>query len=216
VLDAVERWQQRYLDAVGRRLAFAADEYYLLAGRSFPRATDYEDYPQHENGIGMAQTFAAQVDGALTGDAGAPSPHRTGFFDWVDGAPSWGYRAPRELAVLDARTRARSVAIITGEYGEQVLGPMLERLATATGATIRLLPVRNEFFGGNIAVTGLLTGGDVAGALRDQSPGDRYLLPDVVLSNGRFLDGTEVADLPVPVEIVPTDGAALVSALRAS
>jgi putative radical SAM enzyme (TIGR03279 family) len=216
VLDAVERWQQRYLDAVGRRLAFAADEYYLLAGRSFPRATDYEDYPQHENGIGMAQTFAAQVDGALTGDAGAPSPHRTGFFDWVDGAPSWGYRAPRELAVLDARTRARSVAIITGEYGEQVLGPMLERLATATGATIRLLPVRNEFFGGNIAVTGLLTGGDVAGALHDQSPGDRYLLPDVVLSNGRFLDGTEVADLPVPVEIVPTDGAALVSALRAS
>jgi hypothetical protein len=35
-----------------------------------------------------------------------------------------------------------------------------------------------------------------------------------VLSQGRFLDGTTVADLPRPVEVVPTNGAALVAALR--
>src|SRR3954447_15078935 len=33
VVDCVEEWQSVYLDALGRRLAFAADEYYLLAGR---------------------------------------------------------------------------------------------------------------------------------------------------------------------------------------
>ena len=42
-------------------------------------------------------------------------------------------------------------------------------------------------------------------------PTTRYLLPDVVLSNGRFLDGTTPADLPRPVEIVATDGASLVA-----
>ena len=43
---------------------------------------------------------------------------------------------------------------------------------------------------------------------------DRYLLPDVTISRGRFLDGTSVADLPRVVEIVPTDGASLVRALQ--
>jgi hypothetical protein len=63
-------------------------------------------------------------------------------------------------------------------------------------------------------VTGLLTAADVATALKGQPAGDRYLLPDVVLSQGRFLDGGTVADLPRAVEVVPTDGTALVAALR--
>jgi hypothetical protein len=43
--------------------------------------------------------------------------------------------------------------------------------------------------------------------------GDRVLLPDVVLSNDRFLDGSSVEDLPRAVEVVGTDGASLVAAL---
>jgi hypothetical protein len=62
-------------------------------------------------------------------------------------------------------------------------------------------------------VTGLLTGVDVADALATVAPGTRVLLPDVVLSNGRFLDGTTLDDLPHPVEVVGSDGASLVRAL---
>jgi hypothetical protein len=40
------------------------------------------------------------------------------------------------------------------------------------------------------------------------------VLPDVCLSNGAFLDGTTPADLPRPVEIVPTTAAALHALLR--
>ena len=61
---------------------------------------------------------------------------------------------------------------------------------------------------------GLLTGDDVARVLSAQPAGHRYLLPDVCLSDGRFLDGVTVADLPHPVEIVPTDGLALRKALE--
>jgi hypothetical protein len=78
---------------------------------------------------------------------------------------------------------------------------------------VRVVPVENRFFGGNIGVTGLLVGEDVARTLADQPEGDRYLLPDVCLSNGIFLDGTSPADLPRPVEIVPTDGVSLRRAL---
>jgi hypothetical protein len=54
----------------------------------------------------------------------------------------------------------------------------------------------------------------VAHALEHIDPTVRVLLPDVVLSNGRFLDDTTPADLPRPVEVVATDGASLVKALR--
>jgi NifB/MoaA-like Fe-S oxidoreductase len=93
--------------------------------------------------------------------------------------------------------------------GARVLQPMLSRLPGRP----RLVVVPNRFFGGNIGVTGLLTGEDVGLALADEPDDDRYLLPDVVLSRGRFLDGTTVAALPRRVEVIATDGAALVRAL---
>jgi Protein of unknown function (DUF512) len=75
------------------------------------------------------------------------------------------------------------------------------------------VPVENRYFGGNIAVTGLMVGEDLARVLAAEPEGHRYLLPDVCLTQGVFLDGTAPADLPRPVEVVPTDGAALRAAL---
>ena len=65
-------------------------------------------------------------------------------------------------------------------------------------------------------MTGLLTGADVGAALAREPEHDRYLLADVTLSNGRFLDGVAPESLPRPVEIVPTNGVALVDAVRAA
>ena len=48
-------------------MVFAADEYYLMADRPFPHADAYEGFVQHENGIGMARTFAQEVDAAVAG-----------------------------------------------------------------------------------------------------------------------------------------------------
>ena len=52
------------------------------------------------------------------------------------------------------------------------------------------------FFGGNIGVSGLLTGADLIEVLGGQPEGHRYLLPDACLSEGRFLDDLAVGDLP--------------------
>jgi putative radical SAM enzyme (TIGR03279 family) len=217
VVDTIERWQQRYQRTLGRRLVFAADEYYLMAERPFPNDEAYDGFPQHENGVGMARTFEREVCDALRGRQVRPTGPRSGFFAWVDGAPADGYRAPRAAPATAADSEpvtGRPVTIVTGEYGARVLIPLLPELRRAAAGRLRLLPVPNRFFGGNIAVTGLLTGSDVAGALADEPPGERYLLPDVVLSRGVFLDGMRVEALPRDVEVVPTDGAALVAALK--
>ena len=90
------------------------------------------------------------------------------------------------------------IGIVTGELGAAVLAPFVPALAERAGPTCGSLPVANRFFGGNIGVTGLLTGADVAAELADQPAGDRYLLPDVVLSRGRFLDGETVGGAAAP------------------
>jgi putative radical SAM enzyme (TIGR03279 family) len=217
VMDVIDRWQATFVDVLGRRMVFAADEYYLMAGRPFPEAAEYEGFPQHENGIGMARTFFSEVEAALAGREAEPvMANRGGFFQWVDGAPADGYRSPRRrgavgLSLTDA---ASEVALLTGGYGARVLEPVLPALAEAAGRPVRALPVPNKLFGGNIAVTGLLAGPDVAAVLDREPPaGVRYLLPDVTLSRGVFLDGSAPADLPRPVEIIGTGGDALVEAL---
>ncbi len=229
VVETVSAWQDVFLATLGRRMVHAADEYHLLAGRAFPAAEVYGDFGMHEDGIGMARAFEAEFTGAADHGIGV----QPGFFAWVDGAPATGYRAPRgepgdagcghvsegvpalegdgvPTAVSIGPRRGAPVGILTGPLGAQVLRPLVEGLGRDD---VRLVPVENRFFGGNIGVTGLMVGEDLARTLAAEPAGHRYLLPDVCLSRGRFLDGSTPADLPRPVEVVPTDGLALRTAL---
>lgn len=225
VVELVERWQKIFLTHVGHRMVFAADEYYLMADMAFPAGEDYEGFGLHEDGIGMARTFEWEFDGR----SDLPTGPQSGFFAAVDGAPAEGYRAPRNpagdtglrgcssselgdstgVALLPRRTAP--VGILTAPYGAEVLQPLIDRCGRDD---VRIVTVANDFFGGNTAVTGLMVGQDIAKVLSTQPQGHRYLLPDVCLSEGRFLDGLTPQDLPRPVEIVATDGIALRRALE--
>ena len=72
------------------------------------------------------------------------------------GAPE-GYRATRNPEPnLVFRTKKKSpIGILTGEYGAQTLEPLIKSLDSSD---IRIIPVKNNFFGGNVAVAGLLVG----------------------------------------------------------
>ena len=95
-VETVHEWQQRFSHAVGRRVVWASDEYYLLAGMPFPEPGEYEGFPQHENGVGMVRSFEQGFEPGVSHPAdGAAAPARTGFFAWVEGAPAEGYRVPR-------------------------------------------------------------------------------------------------------------------------
>jgi putative radical SAM enzyme (TIGR03279 family) len=210
VVDTVAEWQKIYAKVLGRRLVYAADEYYLLAGRDFPAARQYDEFPQHENGIGMARAF---VDAFTTPAAGGPGGVRHGFFSSVDAAPAEGYRAPRlplGPSVPVEGPDTRPVTVLTGTYGARILRPLV---AAHPRTDVRVHEIANDFFGGNIGVAGLLTGEDLARALEASPAGPRYLLPDACLNEGRFLDGLTLADLPRAVEVLPTDGGSLRRAL---
>jgi putative radical SAM enzyme (TIGR03279 family) len=214
VVDTVAEWQGIYSKTLGRRLVYAADEYYLLANRPFPTAKAYDEFPQHENGIGMARAF---VDGFTNPDKAGPGGVRHGFFASVDAAPAEGYRAVRlpddeaePLWALSGSADPRPVTVLTGTYGARILRPLLD---AHPRQDVTVQEVTNDFFGGNIGVAGLLTGEDLARALSTAPRDTRYLLPDACLNEGRFLDGLTLADLPRAVEVVPTDGQSLRTAL---
>ncbi len=187
-LETVHFWQERALDRLGRRMFFASDELYLRAGWAVPPSSHYEGFPQHENGIGMVRGLYDELD-RLEGRASGEAPVVTGEWRHVPAAPAEGYRAPRTTRPARPVDGPGPVVLVTGEYGAAALRPVMPRLEALANRTMRILEVRNEFFGGNTAVAGLLVGADLERALRrDDRPAGRYLLPDVALSGDRFLD----------------------------
>ena len=84
VVDAVADWQDVFQATLGRRMLYAADEYYLMADRPFPDAERYDGFPMHEDGIGMARTFEAEFHGRVTESTGV----QRGFFASVDAPPN--------------------------------------------------------------------------------------------------------------------------------
>ena len=84
---------------------------------------------------------------------------------------------------------------------------------------ILIYPVRNEFFGEQITVSGLLTGQDLMKQLQDRPLGERLLIPCNMLraEEDVFLDDFTVSDvenaLQVRLDIVKSSGQALLDAI---
>jgi NifB/MoaA-like Fe-S oxidoreductase len=77
---------------------------------------------------------------------------------------------------------------------------------------VEVYPIRNDFFGEMITVSGLLTGQDILAQLTGKDLGDRLLLPVNVLRSGEdvFLDDMTLGDLEkalqVKIDIVKSSG----------
>jgi NifB/MoaA-like Fe-S oxidoreductase len=199
VVTLAERYQALSFELLGRVSVFASDEFYLVAGLTPPSAASFDSLDQAENGIGLVAAFVESFTGTFEMEKLG-----TGFFQSVDGAPAWGYRAERAaVAQADLVSDARGVMVVTGEYA----APVLRELFDAHGYhSVEILSVTNKYFGGNIKVAGLLTGVDLAKALANVPTSTICLVPDVCLSEGRFLDGLGLEDLPCEVLAVRTTG----------
>ena len=213
VVDTVAEWQDIYQRTLGRRLVYAADEYYLLANRPFPAAGAYDEFPQHENGIGMARAF---VDGFTNPEKGGPGGVRHGFFASVDAAPAEGYRAIRLPPADDEPVWAspgtadrRPVTVLTGTYGARILRPLLvahprhdvacRKCPTTSSAAIS---------GGRFA-----HGGGRRPNARHRSSGHPVSLARRLPQRGPFPGRPDLGRPPRAVEVVPTDGHSLRAAL---
>lgn len=114
----------------------------------------------------------------------------------------------------------RRVIIPCGTSIAPVMQRWMETYAPE-GVSVKVLPVKNTFFGETVTVTGLLTGGDLKNALEHQTADEVILCSNTLREEGDlFLDDTSLeelkAALPMKLTISPNDGAALFAALLGS
>jgi len=210
-LEIIRYWQKQALETLGKRLFFASDELYLVAGMPTPATEEYEGFLQHENGIGMIRTFLDELDAVEAGRSGS-LPAATGAWSELPAAPAEGYREERPEHYHGSGVGDGPVVILTGEYGARMFADVLPRLEKLAGTELRVLPVANEFFGGNVAVSGLMVGADVARVVAvDLLPARKYLIPNSAVPGGRFLDDVDLADIDAPIAAVSPTVAGLLS-----
>ena len=93
-----------------------------------------------------------------------------------------------------------------------VLDPVVKRLNLIRGLTVHLLPVENHYFGGNVSVTGLLTGKDILQVMENKYQGQRVIIPEIIFKEGDniLLDNLSLEELRLytQAEIYTVDGSA--------
>lgn len=178
-IDIIEKMGDECVKKHGRRIFFPGDEFYLLAEREIPSPEFYEDFSALEDGIGMIAY--------LTDDVG------------------W------KLEELDAdESLCHKVTIACGEgvfpYMKRIMSMINEKFPNIT---INTRAIKNNFFGGGVNVSGLVTGGDLIDQLRDDDLGDRLIIPSSMLrfENDLFLDDVSTDDVEreLGVTLVPVN-----------
>ena len=190
VVEQIHRWQDKAMERFGIHFVHASDEWYLLAGVRLPQEESYDDYLQLENGVGMLRLLHNEFREALS-------------------------RQKRPLFM-----RQRSVSIATGKLAAPFIQKLCEKACQKfPKLTVEVIPIRNDFFGERITVSGLITGQDLMAQLKGRKLGDVLLLPQNMFRMGEevFLDDVTLAEvretLHLPVHIVKSSGEGLVEAL---
>ena len=109
---------------------------------------------------------------------------------------------------------------VTGEAAYPIIKELVDRTCRKWhNLSCKVYAIKNEFFGGHINVTGLVTGTDIIKQLKGKDLGSELLVPSVMLRHegDMFLDNVTIEqlekELGVKVRVVDTDGASLVDAL---
>ena len=114
---------------------------------------------------------------------------------------------------VDGDDRDRELSIATGFLAYPYIQKMASRIEEKYSNTqIHVYPIRNDFFGELITVSGLITGQDLIHQLQNQKLGDRLLLPCNMFRSQEevFLDDITLAQvedaLQVRADIVKSSG----------
>ena len=188
-LDIIEKFGDECVKKHGRRIFYAADEFYIKAKRPIPEPDFYEGFPAVEDGVGMIACLKEEI----------------------------------EFAVEDCEYNDSLSYTVTMACGEAVAPYLKDMMKIITvkfpNIKINVVAVKNNFFGGGVNVSGLVTGGDLIEQLRGRELGERLFIPSSMLrfENDVFLDDVSVEDvereLGISLEAVNNNGDQLVRAV---
>jgi putative radical SAM enzyme (TIGR03279 family) len=182
IIREISPVQRELRNRIGTTFAFLGDEIYLRAGRAVPSRKHYGDYPQIEDGIGMVRSFLNDFK-ALRRKLERHTPSKKRF------------------GQLDA-------TVMTGTLFAPAMKRALESLNDDFGTRFHVVAVDNHYFGGDVSVAGLLTGGDFVKAA-DKISGSFVIIPGSSIKSDEdvMLDGMTLKELRLTLkrQILPMD-----------
>jgi putative radical SAM enzyme (TIGR03279 family) len=167
IVKLVDGWQKLFRKRFKMGFVYASDEFFTKAGLDIPNKKYYDDFDQIENGVGMMRKFSDQ------------------------------FQIKQKLLPKSLKGNL-SITLVTGVSAFRLIKKIVEnRLNIIPGLKIKIMTVKNDFFGPTVTVTGLLTGVDMLNTLKKQKEmGDLILLPpNCINQDGLFLDDMTPQDM---------------------
>ena len=191
----VEKLQKEFRKNLGLTFAFLGDEIYLKAGLPIPSRQHYGNYPQIEDGVGMIRSFTNSFEKFLRKVRSPKSK--------VQSLTAKNVRT-HELAIKPKENQQSAISnppslygtILTGEMFAPILFEQIRRVNDLIGSKLKVQAVPNLYFGGDVAVAGLLTGKDYL-AVKDTIEGDFVIIPKHTIKSDEpiLLDGMSFDEL---------------------
>ncbi len=156
VIDQVTEFGDKCIEKFGERIFYASDEFYVKSDTPLPDFDHYGDFTQIENGVGMLTSFDYEFMCALS-------------------------TLDEEEKMID-----KHITVATGYASYSMINNICKRLCEeCPNLKINVEKIKNNFFGGEVTVTGLLTGKDIADQLSGKDLGSElYLSRNVLRSEG--------------------------------
>ena len=202
VIETIEKWQNICMEEHDMHFVHASDEWYMLAERPLPEEDSYDGYLQLENGVGMMRLLMNE------------------FIDALEDAKDAEHKEDMMTVLKEEFDGHHKVSLVTGRLAAPFLREMAEAfMKEFPGYEVEVVDIRNDFFGEQITVSGLITGQDLLEQTKEKELGNVLAIPCNMLRMGErvFLDDVTVEDvenaLQVPVLIVKSSGFALLEAM---
>ncbi|MDD5602785.1 MAG: DUF512 domain-containing protein [Eubacteriales bacterium] len=218
VLGQLKPLQDRYIEEKKSRIVYAADEFYVLSGSRLPEELEYEGYPQIENGVGLLTSFIKELHEYL---------HEKGYIRYNKDkklSGMFGIKTHKADSVAPGRGTVPVIkSVVTGEAAFPYIADMAKLLEKVSREPLKInvYPIKNNFFGRNINVTGLITGRDLISQLKGKKLGAKLCVSSCILRDGcgRFLDDLTVCQaeeaLDIVIDVIDNNGRSFAEALLA-
>lgn len=199
IINSVKEFKEKNINNKNVKRIFLSDEFYLIAGKDLPSYKEYGNFLQIQNGIGKISNFLYEAASALK----------------------------KTVKIKELKSCSdRNIMVVTSEYGYAAISKAIDILNNyllSSNLHFKINPevikVKNHFFGGNVKVTGLLTGTDIMDSLNKINFGiyDNILIPDCIFNyNDLTLDNYSKDDfvyLSNKIKLIPEDGKSLIKNL---
>ena len=142
MLGQLEQLNKKFNIDIDRSFIFFSDEWYILAGKEFPKIDEYGSLDLVENGVGQVVSFITKVK------------EEKEYF------PK-SFNTNREFSIITG-------SLMEGVFRAHII-PLLEDIHNLK---VNLYVITNDFYGDIVTVTGLLTGKDIINQLKDKPLGE--------------------------------------------